>query len=708
MRWVTRVSAVVPALLGAVGCSGPAALEPHVRLADAIADAREWRDPPAATIAGRTHYVMNDVGPRALVPPGRPPSSSILTADSAGRLALEGHCPPEWAGRHVLIDAAVLGVPTAGDDDARAGALSITRHSEVVACPSGDGRIEVVVPGLEADRAHARGEMTGMVLPPSVTVSPWIDVPREAVLRVALGVRRGGDVGVDAMHFRVRAECPDGRTVDVAEWTVSASGDHEQGQWREVGAPLAAVRRRLGERIRLVFETTPWHGASGVVLPFWGDPTVYAPPARGDAARRRRHVVLVSFDTLRADRLGVYGYPLAITPNLDRFAATGAVIERAIAPANWTIPSHASMLTGLQPCAHGFSKAFGTLARSHFDPAVVTLAETLRRQGYQTAAFTENAYVGPLPFQRGFDRFDADTSLDGVGTTGLIDATFGKALAWASRVHAEGPFFLFAHTYQVHAPYTPEPEDLAAIPSPLPLPPGGVPPAPRGEANARAYVAEIAYMDRAFGRFLDGLDALGIADDSIVVVTSDHGEAFGEHGVHHHGGNLHEEQLWVPLLWRAPRLVEPGRRVRGLASLADIPPTILALLGEPVPAWLQGLSLAPFLAPGDDATIAPARTLPIEGMSGRGMRAEGWKLLQVTPYASRARRLVVFARDPTELEPVVAGRSFVEDLDRQLERECEQARQRLAAAAPSPAVAPAPPPLDVEREHKLRALGYVE
>jgi arylsulfatase A-like enzyme len=415
--------------------------------------------------------------------------------------------------------------------------------------------------------------------------------------------------------------------------------------------------------------------------------------------------VLISLDTLRADRVGAYGYPLPVTPNLDRFAAEGTLMEHATALANWTTPSHATMLTGLYPCAHGFRATVRALGKSHRFPAGVrTLADLLRERGYRTVAFTEDAFVDRIPFQQGFGRFEANRGLDGQ-TPGLAEGTFGHAAAWLAE-NADVPFFLFVHTYQVHGPYTPPADELARIPTPLPLPPHGVPPAAKGADDAVAYTAEVAYTDRVVGTFLDVLERLGLGSSTIVIITADHGEAFGEHGIFGHGIGLWEEEMRIPLLWRAPGRVAAGRRLDTLATLADVVPTVLALLGQPVPPAMQGVSLAPLLDPAVVPRRMGARVIPLEGLAHRGLRGPGWKVISLAKPRARIKRFLSLAGDPEEKHPVVTQPKFIAGAQRWVQRSCERA-QGLLGMTGEPTT-PESVPIDPEQERKLRALGYVE
>jgi arylsulfatase A-like enzyme len=462
--------------------------------------------------------------------------------------------------------------------------------------------------------------------------------------------------------------------------------------------------------VRLALTRAPPRGADSVTLVAFGNPILWGrstPPAG-------RNVVLISIDTLRADRLGAYGYPLVVSPVLDAVAREGTLFENALAQASWTTPSHATMLTGTYSCVHGLGineydqrpeaeKAADPLLGRPLPVGVRPLAEILRDAGYGTAAFTEDAFVDPGSFQRGFDEFSADRRFG--WAAGIVEETVRSAVDWM-RVHAEQRFFLFVHTYQVHSPYTPPPAyDHIASLRPLPLAPDHLPPAPKGEADAARYVAEVAYTDASVAALFQALAELDLAEQTIVVVTSDHGEAFGEQGAWGHAWEIKDEQLHVPLIWRAPGLIAAGRRVSTMVGVVDIAPTVLALLGMEVPSWMQGESLASMLAPEAPAPAPapPRRVLPAEGYAIQGVRGDTW---MVTRRGAGVGFVTVFE---TGVETPVAhpARLLLEEPFALVARECERAR---AVLGPSLLTLPeaADPGFDAERERKLRALGYLE
>ncbi len=303
---------------------------------------------------------------------------------------------------------------------------------------------------------------------------------------------------------------------------------------------------------------------------------------RSDSPRRRPHpnVLLITLDTTRADHLGCYGYARATSPNLDRLAAEGTRFTDAMTQAAVTPVSHASILTGQNPYRHGLRVMHGR-RQNRLRKSCVTLAEMLRDAGYQTAAF-----VSAFPVTRrfgldqGFATFDQEFIIDApeaiVSGTGVVntnknqrraDGTSDRAIRWLGG--AREPFFLWLHYF--------DPHDIKLLP-----PRAFVREHARGgdtpEAQLRdLYDVEILYMDLQIGRVLDALRGAGRFDDTIIVVTSDHGEGLGDHDWWTHG-ILYQEQVHAPLIFRGPG-VPAGREVDVLARTTDIMPTVLDLAG---------------------------------------------------------------------------------------------------------------------------------
>jgi arylsulfatase A-like enzyme len=287
-------------------------------------------------------------------------------------------------------------------------------------------------------------------------------------------------------------------------------------------------------------------------------------------------VVLISVDTLRADHLGAYASS-ARTPRLDAFASDAAVFERCAAPMPLTRPSHFSMLTGRYPREHGVTNNELTLP----DEAA-TLTEMLAAQGYRTAAFVAVRLLGSRSgAQQGFEHFDEPAR----GRERRAESVVPAALAWTAELPKQQPFFLWMHLFDAHMPYAPPLDYRSADTSRRPelswevlmqiaSENGGDIPAAILEEAKQLYRAEVAYLDHWIGEFLDTLARQRSLDDTLIVLTADHGECFSRGIYFDHADCLWQEAIRVPLLIRYPRQFEAGSRVAAQASLVDLAPTI--------------------------------------------------------------------------------------------------------------------------------------
>jgi arylsulfatase A-like enzyme len=340
-------------------------------------------------------------------------------------------------------------------------------------------------------------------------------------------------------------------------------------------------------------------------------------------------VLLIILDTVRALNLSAWGYERSTTPTLERLAAEGAAFDRAMATAPWTLPSHASMFTGRLPFE---MTADRTLA---LDDAYPTLAETLSRRGYATAGFVANlAYASDASgLDRGFARYEdypvgirrfltsswLARLLAGPFVHGAVDRwgewQSGRKDAerntqdfidWLDR-HGEQPFFVFLNYIDAHANYAAPARFRSRFPREQPI----VLDVREGitEADLRgtmaAYDAAIAYVDEQISRVLDALRERGRLENTLVIVTSDHGEHFGEHGLQLHGNSLYLPLLHVPLVLWNPGSVPSGLRVPALVSLRDIPATVLDLLGGGSDVAFPGSSLTRFWRDGATPVLEP-------------------------------------------------------------------------------------------------------
>jgi len=347
------------------------------------------------------------------------------------------------------------------------------------------------------------------------------------------------------------------------------------------------------------------------------------------------NVILISIDTLRPDHLGCYGYEPPTSPRMDRFAAEGVRFAKTHSSSSWTLPAHMSLLTGQPDRVHGV--VHDTLAR---DPNVKMLAEAFRENGYRTGGYYGGPYLEPFfGFGEGFEDY-VNCGVELFGSVQRVPAamrnqwlankereshsvvtapkTTDHALSFLER-HQEEPFFLFVHHWDVHYDFNapaefvrrfwngPPPDDFS-----IELFMGNEAIAPTMTAQERAWLianfdAEIAWVDHHVGRLLDRLDELGLADDTYVVVTADHGEEFFEHGAKGHRQNLYDTTLRIPLLVRGPG-IRKGVVVDEQARLFDVMPTILDLCGLPAERGCGGVSLTPLI---DGDAPAHLRDLPL-------------------------------------------------------------------------------------------------
>ncbi len=312
---------------------------------------------------------------------------------------------------------------------------------------------------------------------------------------------------------------------------------------------------------------------------------------------RRPNLVVITIDTLRADALGVYGNPGGHSPNIDAFAAGAIVFDNAIAPIGTTLPSHSSLFTGLYPRRHAVRWNGDVL-----DDRFRTLAEILAEQGYETGAFVS---LGLLLSHGGLHQGIAATDGSREAGAGVRsgDRVNEQTIPWLA-ARGEQPFFLWLHYHEPHAPYRLTPyarEKLAGYQGPLAD--GGpvmtvydighrIPATPQELAALRIlYDGEVREADRLVGEVFDALRQQELLSSSVVVVTSDHGQSLGEHGVIGHGNHLTQPVLHVPLLVHSPR--HGPRRVTTRAGLIDLLPSLLDLLALPAPEDLDGRTLIP-------------------------------------------------------------------------------------------------------------------
>jgi arylsulfatase A-like enzyme/Tfp pilus assembly protein PilF len=396
-------------------------------------------------------------------------------------------------------------------------------------------------------------------------------------------------------------------------------------------------------------------------------------------AERTPNILLVTLDTVRADRMGFLGADRKVTPALDVFARESTVFTNAFAQAPVTTVSHATILTGTYPPFHRVTEFGSPLASS-----VPYLPDVLRQSGYRTGAFVGSLVLDPRSgtapgFDRGFDLYDAGFRVRRPGEDRYRtverrgDEVVSRSLDWIGRT--AGPWFAWVHLYDAHDPYEP-PTDLKArfVSSP--------------------YDGEVAAVDRAVGRLLRDVGA-----STVVAVAADHGEALGDHGEDTHGVFLYDAVLHVPLVMRLPGA--RGTRVNARVRLADVAPTLLAAAGIVPPSLMQGESLVPLLQGGE------SRERPAYAETSYTRQAFGWSPL----VAWRADRFLLVQAPRTELYDLIADAGATRNLAdargrvvQGLARELEEFRARIGVESMAKQTRTE---VDPDLARRLAALGYV-
>lgn len=411
----------------------------------------------------------------------------------------------------------------------------------------------------------------------------------------------------------------------------------------------------------------------------------------GDAGQRearredpRRNLVVITLDTTRADALGAYGQSLPVTPHIDAAAEEGVLFEQVRSSSPSTLPAHASLFTGQHPYAHGVRANAGYVLADES----TTLAERLQEAGWRTGAEVAAMVLGR--FQRLDQGFDSYT--DPLGPEGSVGAATRHAVDVSDqglaflRANRHEPFFLWLHYYDAHSPFVAPPPYREALPD-------------------EPYLAEVRFVDDQVGRVLDEIQALGLRDQTLVAITSDHGEGLGEHEEDTHTFFVYDSTMRIPLvLWGAAELPR-GLRVSEPVRLIDIAPTLLDLLGLPALPNTQGVSLKPLLAASTAGEPAGELELTGYGESFAPLSLFGSDVLR---FVRQGRWKYHHKLEP-ELYDVLADPGELENLAAHEPERVDQLRARLTELLSAAEAAPDDVQAEPEPETlaQLRALGYL-
>jgi arylsulfatase A-like enzyme len=530
-------------------------------------------------------------------------------------------------------------------------------------------------------------------------------MPERAFLTFAIGIAAlpsfEGDFDLpgNRMKFTVRVgENAPEQTVFDREIHVS-----RKDRWLE---QVVDLRRYAGREMWVVFQTEfPGHAPDGSHLPLVG---VYADPVLHDrgAYRSSRGVVVVSIDTLRRDHVSLYGYPRRTTPGLELLARESVVFDDAVSTSSWTLPAHASLLTSTYPGVHG-----AVSSRVGLSPSFPNLARTLSENGFFTQAMVTHVYLSKeYGFAEGFDRhrYLPDTRAEELTNEAI---RFLEA-------RGDEDFFLFLHYYDPHWHYDPPPpydtffdpsydggangiwwdfkdEDRESID-------------PRDLHHILAlYDGEILYTDREVERLFREMKRIGVFEETLVVVTSDHGEEFLEHGAWEHQKTLYEEQLRIPLVMKLPRGRMGPLRVDHQVSLIDVAPTILAELGIEAPETYQGRPLLSSAGVVESAWAETEHTL--DGSRKIAVRRGARERKSIFTLRQNGGELAGIDLELFDLELDSGETTNLDDpqvreaVEDELASYLKEVERRRAGKPPGPDV-----DLSPEEVERLRALGYLK
>jgi len=436
---------------------------------------------------------------------------------------------------------------------------------------------------LVVQPVDAGSNRRAVVLPPGARLDWFVEAPVDGTLQFGAAALSASST----LAVEVKSDAASSQE----RMAVDRSWNDEQLSLRSVAGQIARVRfTNEGDADLALSDVRALRPAREVV----------------DIDAPARNVVVLLIDTLRASKLQSY-YPKTRvkTPAIDRLVSQGALFERAQSPENWTKPSVASVLTSLHPATHRTKEDASKLPRS-----ALMLSEVYQKAGFKTASFIANGYVSnAFGFDQGWDHY---TNYIREQRNTNASNVFGEAQAWIEK-NQDKRFFVYIQTIDPHVPYDPPDEFLKMYDS---APYNGQVQNRRthlmldeAKKNPKKYKftardkeriealhdGEISYHDEYFGRFLAKLTELGLDENTILVVTSDHGEEFQEHGSWGHGHSVYQELLGVPLIFRWPGVVPANLRVAPVVSTMDIGPTVLEATGVPIPAQFEGRSLLGFM-----------------------------------------------------------------------------------------------------------------
>lgn len=518
-------------------------------------------------------------------------------------------------------------------------------------------------------------------------------IGQNAKLMFGFGIREEcWDKGGDGVKFRISLEASGeevngGKKVLFEEY-INPKENFEDRKWHQRELNIAEYKN---QSVSIIYETLPGKDDADKNITndwaVWSNPMLVSDGKQDThKSHDRTNIVLLVVDTLRADYLNCYGKDWIKTPNIDQIARDGVLFEKAYAPMSTTAPSHASIFTSLFPYQHGV-----ITNEYHLAEKIPRLTDVLIESGYKTGAAISVFHLNDVLSGLG-DGFDFYEQVDPAwsGERGISDLgvytrpasiTMSGAIEWLDEVHND-PFFLWIHTYDPHIPYMGEGDYHKMYYEGDPNDPShtmmedvmfnkGWGPEILSWCRAcrdldyykREYAAEISYVDNQVGRLIQNLKRLGVYENTLIVLTSDHGENLGEHNVYFDHWFLYETDLHVPLIYHYPKELPKSVRVKNDVSIVDIAPTMLDIIGEAIHPIAQncfeGSSLRPFwTGPAENDGIVYAEGLNYTEVAAWDDRYKVIWELKSTEYNARLQlyedRVKIFDRvnDPNEIDPI--------------------------------------------------------
>lgn len=614
----------------------------------------------------------------------RYPATVVLQARAVGSLASPGQLhasingvaqkvplrvTSQWTGLTIRIPAGALEYPTATPhytNDKLVTQLQLTsagiQHLE----------IRSITMELQESMVRLNNETRrSLIVDGTASLEAVMTIPRDgAQLSVGYALLKEWQRAADGRTAQFTIDIED---VSLFSDTITTSRERP-ARWRDANIDLMPY---AGRRVRLRFAMA---SGDGPAYGLWSLPALYrTQPPQPDA---RPNIILVSIDALRADHLSHEGYGRPTTPTLDAWAEGGVRCRQAIAQSNWTLTSMASLITGIHPSRHNVLREDQRLPA-----ALAVLPAWFRQAGYVTAVAQSNQWLHEqYGFCQGVDHYYFDPGSSPESPI-RADAQMVYVRQWIERFRQQ-PFFLWLHLIEAHAPYGGY------------LPPDSI--TQFGLSELDKYDAAIRMLDDRLAALRQALRDQGIEDRTLIVVTSDHGEEFGDHGGTEHGRTLYQEMLHIPLIFYWPAGLPAGRVVEPIVQHIDVFPTLAELAGLPAPP-VDGKSLVPLMRAGTGAGAQPAfsqsGSLDPERLALISViTPDGWKGIEDLKDG----RIAVYhlTLDPHEQQ----------DLNAHHAARTQALQQLLDAWRSQKTIVEASPPVVLDRaaKERLRSLGYLQ